>query len=259
MTVLDLLHRRLAGLSPAEAQVGRAVLADLEGVPFEALQALAHRSGTSEATVMRFSTTLGFSGYQEFKTTLTAELIDRGLPRAPTVRGVDRYADRLSDDLRRSIAAIDPDALASVAERISASRTTVIVGLAGSGSVAEILASGLLGLNVPATRASDRVAMERWSAILDERDVLVAISHSGGAAEVHAAVVRARAGGAFTLAVTNADRSPLALDAQASLVTSVTDTLLGSNACHPRIVELAVLELVLNAVADHRTRAAAPA
>lgn len=256
MSVLDLIHRRLAGLSPAEAQVGRAVLADLEGVPFEALQALAHRSGTSDATVMRFCTSLGFSGFQEFKTTLTAELIDRGLPRSPTDRDADRYAERLADDLRRTVTAIDQDALVAVAERISASRTTVIVGLAGSGSVAEILASGLLGLNVLATRASDRVAIERWSAVLDERDVLVAISHSGGAAEVHAAVVRARACGAFTVAVTNADRSPLAVAAHVGLVTSVTDTLLGSNACHPRIVELAVLELVLNAVADHRTRAA---
>lgn len=239
--------------------MGRAVLADLEGVPFEALQALAHRSGTSDATVMRFCTSLGFSGFQEFKTTLTAELIDRGLPRAPTDRDADRYADRLADDLRRTIAAIPQDVVAGVAERIAASRTTVVVGLAGSGSVAEILASGLLGLNVPTTRASDRVAIERWSAILDERDVLVGISHSGAAVEVHAAVVRARARGAFTIAVTNADRSPLATEADAALVTSVTDTLLGSNACHPRIVELAVLELVLNAVAGRRTLAASGA
>lgn len=259
MTVLDLIHRRLDGLSPAEAQVARSVLAELEGVPFEALQALAHRSGTSDATVMRFCTSLGFSGFQEFKTTLTAELIDRGLPRPATDRDADRYAERLVDDLRRTIAAVPQDTLTAVAERIATSRTTVVVGLAGSGSVAEILASGLLGLNVPATRASDRVAIERWSSMLDERDVLVGISHSGAAAEVHAAVGRARARGAFTVVVTNADRGPLAIGADAALVTSVTDTLLGSNACHPRIVELAVLELVLNAVAARRAWAAGPA
>jgi DNA-binding MurR/RpiR family transcriptional regulator len=62
------------------------VLADLEGVPFAVLQALALRSGTSDATVMRCCAGLGFSGFQEFETTLSAELIDRGLPRAPTDR-----------------------------------------------------------------------------------------------------------------------------------------------------------------------------
>jgi DNA-binding MurR/RpiR family transcriptional regulator len=257
LSVLDLIHRRLPGLSPAEAQVGRAVLADLEGVPFASLQALAHRSGTSDATVMRFCTSLGFSGFQEFKTTLTAELIDRGSPRLPTERDTDRYVERLADDLRRTIAAVSPDVLTAVADRIASSRMTVVVGLAGSGAVAEVFASGLLGLNVPATRASDRVAIERWSAILDERDVLVGISHSGGAAEVQSAVARARARGAFTVVITNADRSPFGAAGDAAFVTSVTDTLLGSNACHPRIAELALLELVLNAVAERRTRAAA--
>lgn len=249
--VVATIHRRLSDLSPAEAQVARFVLDNLSDVPFASLQSVATRSGTSDATVMRFCASLSFSGFQDFKTTLTAELIERGA----TTTGdgtAERYARTLADDLVRTIESVGDDRIERAATAIRGARLTVAVGIAGSAAVAHILATGLLSANVVAVDASDRVDIERWSALAGPGDVVIGISHSGAAHEVEAAVRRAGANGATTIAVTNADRSGLATAADIALVTAATERILGSNACHPRIVELALLELVLDAVARRR-------
>lgn len=249
--VVTTIHRRLSDLSPAEAQVARFVLDHLPEVPFASLQSVATRSGTSDATVMRFCASLSFSGFQDFKTTLTAELIERGGTAIGDGTG-ERYARTLADDLIRTIQSVGDERIERAASAIRTARLTVAVGIAGSGAVAHILATGLLSANHVAICASDRVAIERWSAVVGAGDTLVGISHSGAAPEVEAAVRRAGANGATTIAVTNADRSGLATAATITLVTAATERILGSNACHPRIVELALLELLLDAVARGR-------
>lgn len=249
--VVTTIHRRLSDLSPAEAQVARFVLDHLPEVPFASLQSVATRSGTSDATVMRFCVSMAFSGFQDFKTTLTAELIERGAT-ATGDAAAERYSRTLAEDLVRTVESVGDDRIEQAASAIRAARLTIAVGIAGSGAVAKILATGLLSANLVAVDASDRVAIERWSALIGTGDALVAISHSGAAPEVEAAVRRARANGATTIAVTNADRSGLATAADIALVTAATERILGSNACHPRIVELALLELVLDAVARGR-------
>lgn len=49
--IVTAIHRRPSDLTPAEAQVARYILDHLEDVPLASLQAVASRSGTSDATV----------------------------------------------------------------------------------------------------------------------------------------------------------------------------------------------------------------
>lgn len=246
------ITQQMAKLTPYEARVAKFVLNNPEAIPFISLQGLAEKTETSDATVLRFCVALGFSGFQEFKTTFTSELIDRGLPQEYPQPSNDRYLTLLTRDLKRTLGTLPPNIIDIIADRIATCRYTVLTGLAGSGSVAEIVASGLLSLNIAAVRASDRVAIERWSTIVTKQDVFIGISHSGNAPEITAAIHHARERGAFTVAITNAERSNI--DADHILMTSLSDQILGSNSCYPRVVQLTIFEFLLNAIALSKKR-----
>jgi RpiR family transcriptional regulator, carbohydrate utilization regulator len=256
MQITSLLLRRMPRLTASETRVAKYVLDHSEEIPFLSLQALAERSGTSDATVVRCCTSLGFSGFQHFKVSFTSELLDRGMQKPEPRSNREAFIASLTTDLRRTLDIISRDVIDAVALRLATCRHAVFVGLSGSGAVAEIMVAGLLSANVAGVRASDRVAIERWSAVVDEHDVLFGISHSGAAPEVTGAIRRARQRGALTVALTNAERSEMVDIADHTLLTSVNDRLLGSNACLPRIVQLVILEVLLEAVAACRLEAA---
>lgn len=243
-----MISQLMPKLTASEARVARYVLDHSETIPFLSLLALADRSGTSEATVARCCNALGFSGFQEFKVAFTSQLVDRGLSRHGPRSERNQYVSTVTTDLQRTIDAIAQETIDTVARRLAGCRYAVFVGLAGSASVADIMVAGLLSANVAAVRASDRVAIERWSSLVDDRDVFFGISHSGAAPEVTAAIVRARQRGALTIAFTNAERSSLIDVADHTLLTLLTDRVLGSNSCHPRIVQLTIFEVILDAV-----------
>jgi DNA-binding MurR/RpiR family transcriptional regulator len=61
-------------MSPAEQRVARAFLENREEVLFASAASLAQKAGTSDATVVRTTKTLGFAGMDELRQTIAAEL-----------------------------------------------------------------------------------------------------------------------------------------------------------------------------------------
>ena len=70
----DRLSAGLETMSPAEQRVSRYFQDNREEVLFASASALAKKTGTSDATVIRTAKALGFSGMEELRRTLAAEL-----------------------------------------------------------------------------------------------------------------------------------------------------------------------------------------
>ena len=88
------------------------------------------------------------------------------------------------------------------------------------------------------------------AALLDGRDVAIAISHSGRTLEiVQAAQVAGRAG-ATTIAITNNPKSPLARACDLVLVTAVSESTFRSGAMASRIAQLAILDFLYTRIAQ---------
>lgn len=64
-------------LNPAEERVARAILSRYPVAGLETAQRLAGSAGVSAPTVVRFATTLGYSGYREFQASLREEVQER--------------------------------------------------------------------------------------------------------------------------------------------------------------------------------------
>ncbi len=252
MDALALLTNKFRSLTEAEKRVAGYVRENPAEVILLSLQALAERCGTSDATVLRFCRSLGFSGYIDFKAALIPDLLRQGAPLHQTSGSLSTFensANTLSkticSDLQSTFSHLDEKAIETVVERLCDANTVVIIGLAGSAGTARIFVDSLLSVGKAAYYFSDKVEIERICAVLSSDDLLIAVSHSGESEEVCQGLERAKAGGVFTCAVTNFAPSRLESQAAVTVLTTVAENLLGSYSCIPRIAQLAVFELLI--------------
>lgn len=255
MSIFSLMSNRYQSLTKAERRVADYVRRNPAEVILMSLQELAENCETSDATVLRFCHKMGFSGYQDFKSTLLPELLESGL----SVHGVINdsneqelpflnYTQNLISDLQNTLYNVNKDTVETVVERMIGSGRIIILGLAGSAGVGRIFCDSLLSVEKPAVYLSDRVEIERVSSLAGKEEMLFGISHSGETMEVCRAVERAKSRDCFTVGITNFAPSSLNSAADAVLLTSINENPMGSYSCIPRIAQLAVLELLTGLV-----------
>ncbi len=256
---MSAISSRFSALTVSEQRVAAFVRDHQTEVAVLSLAGLAERCGVSDTTVLRCCRTLGYSGYQDFKLRLVHRLLRREAPLlgwdgdGVSERPYARYRHRLATDIEMTLDNLDKASVRRCADGIAAAQHVTVVGLGNSGGVAKSLASALVAIGVPATHLVDRVDIECLADVAGERDVVIGVSHSGTAPEVALTLERCGATGALTVALTNYDPSPVAAAAEIVLLTYAAETLLGSAACHPRVLAFIVLEQLVTSVASRLT------
>ncbi|MGI6150104.1 MAG: MurR/RpiR family transcriptional regulator [Limnochordia bacterium] len=250
MDVRALVTNRFASLTPSEQAVAQYIQENAHEAVLMSLQLVAKRSGTSDATVLRFCRSLGFSGFQDFKSNLVLDLLkqqdeDETPPLTHRLHsGAANLANALTGDITRTLSNLRAESIEAAVQQILSANNIVIIGLAGSGAVAKIFCDTLLSLGIRSSWLSDRVEIERMTALLKANDVLIGISHSGETEEVYRAFERAKSVGATTIGITNFSPSTIEATADIVLLTCVAENILGSYSCIPRIAQLTILELI---------------
>jgi DNA-binding MurR/RpiR family transcriptional regulator len=74
------LKEALPGLKPTPRKIALCVLEDPQSVSFSSIQALARLIGVNEAAIVRFTRSLGFTGFAEFKKTVQEAIRTRLSP-----------------------------------------------------------------------------------------------------------------------------------------------------------------------------------
>lgn len=252
--VLDKISRRYLSLNPAEQLVAAYVQSNPEEAAVHSLQALASAVGTSDTTVLRFCRSIGYTGFQDFKLSLLPELLTRGAPvreqleSGQTASGYGMYRDRVSDDVTTTLNNLRATDIQRSSVAIRNAYLTTIIGVASSNGIAKVLENSLRSIGINAQSLSDRVEIERKATMFRSDEVVIGISHSGTAPEVAIGLERARERGAFTIAVTNFSPSLVSEAAEVTLLTYSPEGLIGSLLCHPRVLQLVVLMVLLTEV-----------
>ncbi|NLM55401.1 MAG: MurR/RpiR family transcriptional regulator, partial [Firmicutes bacterium] len=185
------MPNRFASLTPSEQAVAQYIQENAHEAVLMSLQLVAKRSGTSDATVLRFCRSLGFSGFQDFKSNLVLDLLkqqdeDETPPLTHRLHsGAANLANALTGDITRTLSNLRAESIEAAVQQILSANNIVIIGLAGSGAVAKIFCDTLLSLGIRSSWLSDRVEIERMTALLKANDVLIGISHSGETEEVY--------------------------------------------------------------------------
>ncbi|MGE5549474.1 MAG: MurR/RpiR family transcriptional regulator [Bacteroidota bacterium] len=246
-------------LRPSERRVADYVLANAGAVILLSSTELGERTGTSDATVVKFSQRLGFRGYQEFKIALAGEVSGP----APEVFGEVEPTDGLATLRDKVFAAniealhdtrkvLDPGALEQAVQAILEARQVCFYGVGASGLVALDAQQKFMRVGVICHAYGDSHLQATQAALLEKGDVAVAISHSGQTKDTLEVVRIAKENGALTIALTNFSRSPLACLADLKLLTSTRESTFRSGAIASRLAQLSVIDVLFTAVAVKR-------
>jgi DNA-binding MurR/RpiR family transcriptional regulator len=246
----------------ALARIAATIVADPDAAAHASIVDLAERTGTSAATVTRFSRGLGFKGYASLRVAIATETGRAEQARWETDISGDIAPDDSLDNVLKVIATADTRAIQATAaglvisdvERVAAAIASAgrveIFGLGSSGTAGREMAFRLERIRIPVWSRSDTHAALTNAALLGPGDVAIGLSHSGRTKEVIETLAEASDHGALTVAVTSYPRSPLAETADVVFTTSVHETTFRLAALSALHSALLVLDLIYVAVAQ---------
>jgi RpiR family carbohydrate utilization transcriptional regulator len=243
-------------LSPAERQV-----ADLfERAPDQAVRmpvvALAKEAGVSEATVIRFSRSLGYDGLRELK----LELAGEALSAAETVHQAVKPSDDLStlvtkvmqfdmQAIAEALAVIDISAMQLAVELLAGASRIQCYGAGSSTMVTQEAFYRFLRLGLPAAVETNWHMQATSAAHLPAGSVAFAVSRTGRTRQTLAALRWAKRSGAKTVVMTSYRGEPISELADVELIVAAPDDSIRPEAVATRIAHLAVIDALSVALA----------
>jgi DNA-binding MurR/RpiR family transcriptional regulator len=252
-------------------RVAEAVAGDPAGCAKLTVTALATRTGTSEATVVRTARLLGYPGYRDLRLALAALAAQQaaGAPAAVTANiAVDdplpSVVAKLAHDeqqcLADTAAQIDLAQLEAAVGALATARRTDVYGIAASSLVAQDLVQKLLRIGRIAHAHNDPHLAVTNAVQLRPGDVAVAITHSGNTHDVIEPLRVAFDHGATTIAITGRPDGAVTQYADHVLTTSTSrESELRPAAMSSRTSQLLVVDCLFIGVAQRTYDTAAPA
>jgi RpiR family transcriptional regulator, repressor of rpiB and als operon len=255
-TVGPRIRMLLPELTPSEMRVTEIMLrsgAD-DALP---LKHVAAEAEISEAMVVKTAKRLGFSGFRELRSALSAY---KNLP------NVDLHEDLGPEDsaeiivqkvfrtaiqaLEETLAILDMEGFRRAADLIHNARHMDFYGLGGSAQIARDVAHKFLRIGVRASVVDDTHMMAMSASLLKAGDLVLAFSHSGRTRSVLDAVQIARDNKASIVTITNYESSPLAELSDVVLCSTALGSPLTSENAAARIAQLNIMDAIFMAVAQ---------
>lgn len=249
--VLTRLRASLEDLSPVLRRVARYVLDQPGATIYHSVTELAEATQSSEGSIIRFCQDLGYSGFQEFKLTLAMELDPSDGPGArpaqagPPLHLIDRIAAQATTAVRETAGLFEEPVFRQVAGRLTGAKRVDVYGVGASGVIAQYFAYKLLRLGLTVQAFTDLHLGAMSGSNLTPGAVAIGISSSGSTLDTLQALKAASAAGAYTVAVTNRLKSPLAKLADQSLLASPPESPLTGGDVFAKVGQLLVLEALV--------------
>ncbi len=232
VTVAELLHLKLAELTPAERKVARALMAEYPVRGLQPVAKLAATAGVSAPTVIRLVSKLSFDSYAGFQRSLKSEVSARlsspremhaGRPAGERGDVLGRSEQIFCDGIKASFARLPRSEFEQVIKLLADQRRGVtIIGGRFSFLLAEYLAANLRVLREN-VHAVSTLGTDRTTALLDvgRRDVVIAFDYRRYQHDTVRAATAAKERGATLIVFTDPYLSPLAARADVILTSSV--------------------------------------
>lgn len=261
--LLELIQSQIKSFHASEAAIANCVLKEPHKIAGMNITQLAGHSKTSVSSVVRFSKTLGFRGFPEFKMALVGDLSWKSAKEIDTelLDGGITPKDSLSEIIKKitfsdaraiesTARQIDIQTFEKVIELFESAKTIGLFGLVSSGFVALDFQAKLNRLSRRAIAWTDFHSAMTSIAVLEKGDVLVAISHSGATVDTIDVMQEFKNRGVTIVLITNAIRSPAAELSDLVIYTSATETTFRSGATASRIAQLTVVDCLCVAMAQ---------
>ncbi|MGB4636192.1 MAG: MurR/RpiR family transcriptional regulator [Limnochordia bacterium] len=246
-------------LTPTEKKVADYCLEKPEEIIYLSVTQLGERCGVGEATIIRFSQAVGFSGYQALKLSLALELATRqeSAPCGTLAPGdsMEALSEKITamnaSALQDTSRMVHPQTLERAVEAMIQAKRLFFLGVGTSGLTALDAQSKFLRIGMLAHAFADAHHQIMAMAHVDEEDVCVGFSHSGSTKDTVDCMRLAKENGAFTIAVTDVVKLPITEVSDVVLLTSSAEDPLQGGSLRSKLAQVHMIDLLYTGVA-HR-------
>lgn len=243
------IHSRLDSMSAKERRIAEFIIASPQEAVHPSIEELSERIGVSDSTLFRFVRKLGFEGYQQFRIALATESVDarmtvyeaQGEP-GTCGSSLDTVIRTNIAALERTLAALDRAAVCAAADMMVAADRLYILGLGGSGIVAQDAYHKLVRTGLHCVAPVDFHLQLMVASEARAGDVGFVISHTGANKDAVALADELKRAGASVIALTDYPRAAIAKLADLVLVSGAIGSRYASEAFSARIVQLAIVD-----------------
>ena len=235
---------------------------NIEDVFYKSISQISKESGIGEATITRFSKKMGYSGLQDFKVTLAREI--SGLKNRKIINrsiendeGVMESARKLFNSniriLENTFNIIDGNDIEKATDMIINAKKVFFIGIGYSGMTAEDsnYKFSRIGFNCMSLDSSHNMIM--MASLMDEDDVIVAISHSGETDEIIKTVNIAKSNGASVISVTEDKSSRLRDISDVNLGYFSGESILETGSISSKLAQFFIIDLVYTQVVKEKS------
>lgn len=261
MSILEQLENPNFKATKSDKALIEYIKENLEDVVYKSISQISKESNIGEATITRFSKKMGFSGLQDFKVTLAQEI--SGLKNRRIINKNIENNESVIDSARKLVDSnirilestfniIDEDDIKRASDMIINARKVFFFGIGYSGMTAEDSSYKFsrIGLNCMSIDSSHNMIM--MASLMDEEDVVVAISHSGETDEIIKAVNIAKENGARVVSVTEDKNSRLRDVSDVNLGYFSGESILETGSISSKIAQFFVIDLVYTQVVKEK-------
>lgn len=250
------LRSAYGGLTKSERRIADYITAVPERVLAQTISDIASATESSEITVSRFCKKLGFSGLQELKMNLTAELSAAESKQYHDIHSQDdchtvavKVFQNLSDGLQDTLSLLDYQAVDEAASILQRARRIAVYGFGNSATVCRDIATRYLRLGFAIQDYADSHMQVTSAALLTDQDAVIAVSHSGASSELIQSVEAAKRSGAKIIVITSHGQSPLAKLADICLCGMGREVKYSSEAGASRMIHMAIGDVLYTRIA----------
>lgn len=253
--LLAKIRDRLPELSGEEKSLAEYIMLNFTAVPGLSLVQLAESAQVSPSTVVQFCDDVGCEGFYGLHTALAeidsvaASIFFERIDTFDLQHTVQSVFDNIRGMLDQTLASLDMDSMQKAVDAISTAEHVSILGLGTSGSIAQEFAYRLEWIGISCEQYVDPHRQLMGVMLLTDRDLAIAVSHSGRTKTIVNALRLARERGARTMCITDFPRSPITEQADIVISAVHAENSLGVEMVATRAAHLALVDALTMCVA----------
>ena len=235
-----------------ERKIAAYLLGNFDKSLHSTLLELADEIGVSDASIVRFCKSIGYTGFQEYKINAALQRVPEPRLYNPSLSVDDNPAeicDKIfaieSSALEQTKQELDISVMNKVADVLLKARRINLVGTGGSAISARDFQHKLLKIGVRAELQEDKDLQLMSASLLTEEDVLFAISHSGSNLHVAETIELAQKRNAKIITLTMKSKNILVEKADYPLYVVSEKTIFESESFSARLAQLAMLDCLV--------------
>lgn len=256
MGIIIKLNAMKNQLTSIEKKIAEYILEDPERIKNLNTYEIAKNCDTSQASIVRFSKKLGFSGFPDFKLSLSQDIGNRKAESHVNIMHEELKSTDSFEIIGKKVATeniravnntyeiTDFNELEKAVQAINNARKIMLVGVGFSGIVARDLYFKLMELGKVASFENDSHMQLSYLSTMNENDILFVISHSGKTLELFNLTKVAKNKGIKIITLTSVANNPIRDLGDIRLSTVEMKNDFRATALSPRISQLTVIDMI---------------